>query len=315
MKNWDRRHLPSLTSLATFEVAAKHLSFTTASKELNVTQAAVSQQIKYLERAVERQLFRRKHNSLELTLEGGSLLSAINLGLDSIAQAVSALQGGLEAEVITCSATMAVASHWLKPLTEEFILQNPNARFVILASDEDDTLRNFEEVDVAIICGNERCEAGEEIHFLFPEVVKPVCSPSYFEEFGPFVNLEAIAAANLLHLHQKHWNSAAIGWQPITWHHWFTAQGFKDIPHHSKLTSNYYAMLLDAAIEGQGITLGWQHIVHRDLLAAKLQVAHQTPLKLERGNYLKLNASSRDTPIVKDFMEFVLSSLKDWKCW
>jgi DNA-binding transcriptional LysR family regulator len=243
------------------------------------------------------------------------LLRAINKGLDSITQAVSELQGGLEANTITCSATVAVASHWLKPLTDEFSLQSPNTRFVILASDEDDTLRNFEEVDVAIICGNERCEAGEEIHFLFPEVVKPVCSPSYFEEFGPFDSLEAVAAAHLLHLHQKHWNSAAIGWQPITWDHWFTAQGFRDIPHHSRLTSNNYTMLMDAAIEGDGITLGWQHIVQRSLIANRLQIAHHSSLKLERGNYLKLNAGSRETPIVKEFVKFVLAGLKDWKGW
>lgn len=315
MKNWDRRHLPSLTSLATFEVAAKHLSFTTASHELNVSQAAVSQQVKYLERAVERKLFLRKHNALELTFEGRSLLSAIGKGLDSISQAVAELQGVLEVDTIACSATVAVASHWLKPLTDEFSLLNPKARFVILASDEDDTLRNFEEIDVAVICGNERCEPGEEIHFLFPEVVKPVCSPAFFERYGPFDSLEALARANLMHLHQKHWNSAAIGWQPITWKHWFTSEGFIDFSMPSGLVSNNYPLLLDAATDGRGIVLGWQHIVERSIAAHKLQIAYDASLRLERGNYLKLNPHARETRIVKDFVEFILDGLRGRVLW
>lgn len=65
-----RRYLPSLGSFATFEVAAKHLSFTLAAKELNVTQGAVSQQIRLLERALDTALFLRRRNALELTAEG-----------------------------------------------------------------------------------------------------------------------------------------------------------------------------------------------------------------------------------------------------
>ena len=65
-----RRYLPSLGSLATFEVAAKHLSFTLAGTELNITQGAISQQIRGLEKALDVTLFVRKHNSLELTPRG-----------------------------------------------------------------------------------------------------------------------------------------------------------------------------------------------------------------------------------------------------
>lgn len=315
MKNWDRRHLPSLTSLATFEIAAKHLSFTAAAHELNVTQAAVSQQIKYLERAVERKLFLRKHNALELTFEGRSLLSAISRGLDSISQAVAELQGVFEADTIACSATVAVASHWLKPLTDEFSVINPKARFVILASDEDDTLRNFDEVDVAVICGNERCEPGEKLHFLFPEVVKPVCSPTFFAQNGPFDSPSVLAHANLMHLHQKHWNSAAIGWQPITWEHWFTSEGLVNFAVPAGLVSNNYPLLLDAAVEGRGIVLGWQHIVERSIEAEKLQIAYDASLRLDRGNYLKLNSNAQETRIVKGFVEFLMDGLRGREVW
>lgn len=315
MKNWDRRHLPSLNSLATFEVAAKHLSFTVAATELNVTQAAVSQQIRYLEKALGKSLFLRKHNALELTVEGRGLLQAISIGLDSISHAVADLNGFPVDKTVTCSATVAVASHWLKPLTDKFTALNPDVSFVILASDEDDTLRNFEEVDVSIICGNERCEVGDELHFLFPEVVKPVCSPEFLKEFGPFDDPSALARVNLMQLHQKHWNSAAIGWQPITWQHWFNTVGHPVHENLKGLVSNSYDLLVNAALKSEGAILGWQHIVHNDLKSGKLVVAHDASLKLDRGNFLKLNAHSKSNPIITAFVAFVLEHHSDWDVW
>lgn len=151
MKNWTRRHLPSLNSFATFEVAAKHLSFTIAAAELNVTQAAVSQKIKYLERSLEQQLFVRRHTSLELTNEGKNLLQAISEGLNLISSAVAEIKHLPKSSTITCSATVAVAQHWLKPIIDDFTELYPECQFVVLASDEDDTLRNFDEVDLSII--------------------------------------------------------------------------------------------------------------------------------------------------------------------
>lgn len=92
MKPVRRRHLPSLGTLATFEVAAKHLSFTLAARELNITQGAVSQQMRLLEKALEIDLFLRKHNALELTPAGSDLFGAVAAGLDRISGGIDLLQ-------------------------------------------------------------------------------------------------------------------------------------------------------------------------------------------------------------------------------
>ena len=89
----NKKNLPSLGSFATFEVAAKHLSFTAAARELNVSQTAISQHIRYLERALELSLFVRKHNSLELTPQGSQLLKCVSEGLGSISSGVMQLCG------------------------------------------------------------------------------------------------------------------------------------------------------------------------------------------------------------------------------
>lgn len=121
MRPVRRRHLPSLGALATFEVAAKHLSFTLAAKELNITQGAVSQQIRLLEKALEIELFVRRHNALDLTPAGIDLFAAVAAGLDTISAGVGLLQPQGQPETVTISATNGMASFWLKPLIDSLL--------------------------------------------------------------------------------------------------------------------------------------------------------------------------------------------------
>ena len=123
-----RRHLPSLGSFATFEVAAKHLSFTLAASELNVTQAAISQHIRGLEKALGCKLFLRKHNAIELTSEGETLLEAVTSGLDRLSDAIGQLGRGDENATVTIAGTYAGASHYLKPMADAYRALHPEAR-------------------------------------------------------------------------------------------------------------------------------------------------------------------------------------------
>lgn len=304
-----RRYLPSLGSFATFEVAAKHLSFTLAAKELNVTQGAVSQQIRLLENALETPLFIRKHNALELTEAGKSLQEAVTAGLDRITAGVAAISGEDEPQVVTISATYGMARFWLAPHIRSFRAQHPEVGFVILASDADDTLRNYAQVDVAILCGNERCEVGEELHFLFPEVAQPVCSPAYKAEHGPFDSAESLNDANLLHLHDSHWSADAIGWQPLGWAEWFRAQGAVWAKAPSSLTTNKVGLLMEAAIDGEGVMLGWHHMVARHLAEGSLVHAHPATISVGRGNFLNYRKDALRQPAVARFVTHLLGAL------
>lgn len=304
-----RRYLPSLGSFATFEVAAKHLSFTLAGNELNVTQAAISQQIRGLEKSLGASLFVRKHNSLELTSDGQRLLAAVSGGLDIICEGINDINAPSDPPVITCSGTNAAIACWLKSFVDKFRAERPDVRFVLLASDEDDTLRNFDEVDLSLICGNERCEVGESLYYLFPEIVEPVCSPAYLETHGPFPDVQSIGCADLLDLHRKHWTSGAIGWHPVTWDDWFRASGF-DVPHFSPvMISNNYPLLLNAAVKGEGIVLGWHHLIRSLVDEGTLCRLFDAPLRVDRGYYLKVNQVSLDKPHVQEFIDFVLTNL------
>jgi len=290
--------LPSLGSLATFEVAAKHLSFTVAASELHVTQAAISQQIRILEKALDTPLFHRLHNSLELTQEGMLLLRAVQQGLGTIGTTVNAILGlEREDQTVTISATTWVSHCFLWPIVRRYINTHPEARIVILASDEDASLHDFQEVDLALVCGNERFDAGDRLHFLFHEIVQPVCSPGYLEKYGPFPEADSLNQARLLHLHQRHWHAMAIGWQPLDWENWFTSQGTiltSPFPH---FCSNSYPLLLQAAIEGEGVVLGWRHMVHRYIHSGALVYACNHQCVVERGNFLKINEKKSRTKL------------------
>ena len=79
--------LPSLKGLQFFEVVARHLSFTRAAEELNVTQAAVSQQIRNLEQQLNTHLFRRTTRQLQLSDNGERLLPHVKQGFQALEKA------------------------------------------------------------------------------------------------------------------------------------------------------------------------------------------------------------------------------------
>ncbi len=310
MKPIHRRHLPSLGALATFEVAAKHLSFTLAARELNITQGAVSQQIRLLERALETALFLRKHNALELTSAGGDLCAAVAAGLDRISAGVGLLQPEASPQGVTISATDALAALWLKPLIDSFRADHPTACFTVLASDEDAALSQHSEVDIALLCGNERFDIGDELHLMYPEIAQPVCSPGFLAAHGPFPDAESLTGVNLLHLHERHWSAGAIQWHPLGWEEWFTAQGVVFRKTGSSLATNKVTLLTDACLAGEGVMLGIQNLVRGHLHSGALVCAHPAQIASGRSNFMKINPAARQRPLVARFADHLLRDLR-----
>lgn len=305
-----RRYLPSLGSFATFEVAAKHLSFTLAANELHVSQAAVSQHIRGLEKALDCQLFRRKRNGMALTPEGETLLAAVTQGLDRLSDGIARIGGPADSRTVTVAGTHAGVSHFIKPLTDAFRRDHPGVRFTLLASDENQGLQDFDEVDIAVLCGNERSAIGDTLIPLFPEVVDPVCAPAYLETAGPFDSPEDLARATLMELHRLHWSSDAIAWHPLGWRDWFR----RHLPHldppEPDLVTNSYGTLIEAALDGQGVILGWRHLVRAAVAQGRLVRMFDLPLDTGRTYYLKLRPDAERNPGVEAFVAFLLDTVR-----
>lgn len=314
---FSRKHLPSLRSLATFEIAAKHLSFTLAAKELNVTQAAVSQQIRYLEDALEQTLFIRRSGSIELTPEGVELLSGVTAGLDRICSSVSDIRHSNLTNTVTVASTNAAAQLWLYPLVKKYRKIAPETEIVILGSDRDESIQNYEEVDIALICGNERSMDSEKLLRLFPEVVKPVCSPEFLKEQGPFETIESLFKTDLLHLHKRHWTANAIDWPPLTWQKWFGDEIVDEDVVLPGFQTNSYVLLTEAAKDGEGVMLGFQHLVESSLADGSLCIAFDRSLSSGRDYFLqkKVAAHHIQTDHVDDFISFILAETEKKAVW
>lgn len=304
------RQLPNLGALATFEVAAKHLSFTQAARELNLTQGAISQQMRQLEEALGTSLFIRKHNALELTSRGTELFESVSAGLDLIGVGIGNLRQQTAPAGVTISATDALASLWLKPLIDSFREAVPEARFTVLASDEDGAMSRHAEVDIALLCGNERFDIGDELHLMYPEVAQPVCSPSYLATHGPFPDAASVRSADLLHLHERHWSSGAVQWSPLGWAEWFAAQGLSWDRETSAFSTNKVVLLTEAAVAGEGIMLGIQNLVAQHIASGALVYAHPAQVSSGRSNFMRVNPASKHRPLVSQFVDHLLTALR-----
>ena len=177
------RRLPPLNSLRVFEAAARHSSFTRASEELYVTQAAVSHQIKALEEYLGIKLFRRQNRALFLTEEGQSYFLDIKDTFSSLVDATERLLARGAKGSLTVSLQPSFAIQWLVPRLSLFSDLHPDIDVRIKAVDMDDGSLT-DDVDVAIYYGRGKWKDlnAQKLH---TEYLVPVCSPRLLNGVKP----------------------------------------------------------------------------------------------------------------------------------
>ena len=117
--------LPPLNWLRAFEAAARTLSFTAAAQELNMTQPAVSQQVKALENHLGRALFVRRTRSLQLTEAGRIYLPSVQEAFATLGKGTRMLIGGDRGKVLTIHCNLAFSVLWLTPRLEDLYRRHP----------------------------------------------------------------------------------------------------------------------------------------------------------------------------------------------
>ncbi len=241
-----RSKLPPPNALVAFEAAARHLSFTSAAGELNVTRVAVSNQVKQLEEFLGVELFVRLHRTLRLTTAGDILGRRLSTSLGEIAATVEAIsedEGNLR---LTITTSTGFVTYWLLPRISDFRSRHPDVDLRFLVSDSYVNLES-EGVDVAIRYGSGGW-SGVEAEPLVEEEIFPVCSPRFLAEHGPFDRPADLLSERLLHLDGPY--------DPETrWATWFAARGIEQPPALGGLFLNTYTSLVQAALDGQGIAL------------------------------------------------------------
>jgi LysR family transcriptional regulator, glycine cleavage system transcriptional activator len=293
------RHLPPLNALRAFEAAARHLSFTKAARELHVTQAAVSHQIKGLEEYLGVPLFHRHRKAVLLTEAGQLCLPGLRDGFDRLAAAVDSIRNLDNANVLTVTTSPSLAAKWLVPRLDQFRKAHPEFEVRIDASTN---LVDFERenVDIGIRYGG-GSYPGLESELLFEIEVFPVCSPRLCKGRHPLRSPQDLKWHTLLHTEWR-----ARGEEP-DWRMWLLAAGAPDVDWSRGPQFNDVTVAIQAAIEGHGVALGRGALVAADLKASRLVRPFRLSVAGRFRYYLVYPAAALKRPKVAAFRDWLLA--------
>ncbi|MFT5708011.1 MAG: LysR family glycine cleavage system transcriptional activator [Oceanospirillaceae bacterium] len=270
--------LPPLNSLVAFAAAARHLSFTRASLDLHVTQGAVSRQVRHLEDYLGQALFIRDKRALALTPTGVEYYSSIQQSLQMIAAATGDILQQESDKQVTIITSNAMASFWLLPRISEFQELHPDIDLRILAVDSVDSVSSSR-FDIALFYCT-KPPKGLEASPLFSEKVFPVCSPAYLEKISPLNGPNDLTKATLLALEV---NEEWVNWQDL-----FNECAI-NYSHESYrwININNYPLVIQAALNGQGLALAWENLVD-DYIASGLLVRPISTTLVTRSQFYML---------------------------
>ena len=295
-----RTRLPSSGSLFMFEASARHLNFTLAAREFNVTQPAISRMVRRLEQHLGTALFQRKSTGLELTEDGRLLQRAVREGFDRIEDAVNEIQNRQhEADVVTLSVTSAFAIHWLMPRFDRFRGDVPGVTMRLdLIHGEPYGRLGSADIGVRYSMGE-----GEEVEHwpLAAEAVIPVCSPAYLAAHGPIDGPKGLHGQVLASL---------MGKMRIPWPNFLATLDLGSVRETTELGFTDYALVIQGAIKGQGVALGWWHVVAEEMLTGGLVPAGGSLLETGSSYHLVARRTALLRPAVQRVNDWLLKEFR-----
>ncbi|NKC15626.1 MAG: transcriptional regulator GcvA [Gammaproteobacteria bacterium] len=282
-----------LSALRSFEASGRHLSFTRAANELFVTQAAISHQIRRLERYLGVKLFKRLHRALLLTDEGQMLLTPVREAFEQMDGAINKVKAGSHSKRLTISALPSVASGWLVHLLGGFMEEYPDIDLRI-APTAALTDFNRDGVDVVVRYGRGQYP-GLHVEWLMSEDRFPACSPNLPGTHGPLTRPEDLARYTLLHDDDRN-----------EWAMWLKAAG-AELPMAGRGPIFTDASLaIASAVAGQGVVLARQVLATQYLEEGRLIRLFQQTLPTEHAYYIVYPPDHGQRPAVRLFCDWLL---------
>jgi LysR family glycine cleavage system transcriptional activator len=257
------RRLPPLNALRAFEAAGRHLSFSRAAAELNVTPAAVSHQVKALEDLLGVPLFRRLTRGVALTDEGRAYLPGLIEGFDKLAGASARIaRHGLAGRLVV-SAIPSFAMRWLLPRLADFRQRYPDLDLEVQSSTQHVDFGR-DAVDVGLRYGRGDWP-GQHVELFLEETVFPVCSPRLLEGPHPLDGPAALKHHTLLHDSEITWEGSWMAW-PL----WLELLGARDANAARGPRFSDSTMMLEACAAGEGVAIGRESLCEADLARGRL---------------------------------------------
>lgn len=268
-----QRRLPPLTSLRAFEAAGRHLSFTKAAEELTVTQAAISHQVKALEEHLDAALFLRLPRQLELTKAGKILLPVVRDAFNRIDESVAKLNKDVASSALTVKLAPSFAAKWLSPRLDDFRRKNPHIDLSLTHSNEPADFKR-QQIDIAITYGKGDWRGVVSERILNIDFF-PVCSPQFMHGEHPLTDGNNLQHYTLLH-----------DTDHAAWSDWLALAGIDNVDPQRGTVVDDTNVLMQAAIDGQGIALGSTHFVADRLASGRLVRPFDTTLHSDYDYYV-----------------------------
>ncbi|GGP27467.1 transcriptional regulator GcvA [Silvimonas amylolytica] len=258
--------LAYLNALRAFEATARHQGFAGAAAELNVTPAAVGQQVRSLEAWLGITLFNRASSGshrMTLTDAARAALPDIQEGFARLSVGLSRLKDARAHACLTVTVSPAFAAKWLLPRIDRFQALQPEMDVLL---DTNTRAVDFltERIDIGVRYGGGKWP-GLTATLLMEESVFPVCAPHYPLLKQGQLDANALAQSTLLH-------DVSMAADPAypTWRRWLDEAGYQNVPADHGLRINNAAAVVQAALEGRGLALGRSVMVRDDLAAGRL---------------------------------------------
>ncbi|PMY64052.1 MULTISPECIES: LysR substrate-binding domain-containing protein [Pseudomonas] len=297
-----KRLLPPLSSLVPFEAAARLESFSKASEELHLTQAAISKQIRSLEEFLGVALFIRRNRAVFLTAAGVEFRDAVRTAFLGIASRAEDLKKGRDNSEVVLVVQLCEAFYWLTPNIPSLHKKYPDIEVRLNASTQPIT-ETAEKFDIAIQTSG-RAFGDHTALFTLSDEVFPVCSPRYLASFATQPpSLEDLADLPLLH-------HVAVPQDWSTWSDWLSEFRIKIGEPKGKFFDSYPVMM-QACVEGFGFALGWRRTSEKMLASGELVRPFSESVHLPEALSVYKWRDTNLSPPARQLLDWLKSSFSD----
>lgn len=287
-----KKRLPPLNWLRAFEASARHLNFTHAAHELNLTQAAISQQLKALESQLGTALFKRLPRGLELTEAGMSYFPVVRESVERLAAATDEIFGQGHRRVLVLRTSLVFFTHWLAMRLPRFRARHPHVNIRIDSNIWVDD--SASDSDLEIRYGQGRWP-GMKSERLTWDTLQPVCSPSLPTAERPLDHPLDLARHELLHV---------LGYEE-GWGYWLKKNRADSVDSSQGLQFDTLISALEVAELGQGVALARSSLVHHLLQGGRLIAPLASTVATQEAFYLVYTPHSVINPDVAAFAEWL----------
>ncbi|MEX3012055.1 LysR family transcriptional regulator [Hoeflea sp. TYP-13] len=279
--------LPPLTWLRAFETAARHLSFTQAAAELNLTQSAVSQHVRSLEGFLGRELFIRRTRALHLTEAGSNYLPIVQEAFDVLAVGTRTFTGGNRGQRLMVKCNLAFSIFWLAPRLSGLMDAHPWLTLNITTPIWDpEATEGTAEVEIRF---GRPATMPKTARRLSRETAYPVCAPALSAEMADWQTARLFDCAGVL----------------TNWETWLASQGHALQKDRQVNLASTYVVAMTAVQHGAGLAMSHDTLATGLLSSGALVTPYDHRIEMPEAYFLLSSPSHEETPAVRAFTDWV----------